>query len=940
MRPKVLLAGSAALAAALVLALLVARRDPVDTSGSAPNAGAASPADTAPDEPDARPRGGATGSSALETPPERTASASAEPASVPPARGSPFTGRVVDVRGEPIPDASVYLAATERSTGIPLEHLAPERAAWAGRVETRTDAAGRFEVAPESAGSLRLAVRARGFAPHERVLATSDASHALGDITLAPSVVLAGRVVDSARKPVAGAALRRLTPDAKPEALFSSSGGDLAATTGADGTFEIDELASGPWLLLIHADARPDQLERGETTEPGQRVTGLEFVLADGAELRGRVVGAPQGVLARAWISAVPRAGNSAGKLYAGEHVDADRFVVLPRGARCAEDGSFVIAGLSRDVAYRVSARASGDFFAPALTGWVDADAGDTHVELVYAPARALVFQVVDAVTSQPVTDFEVRAGAAFQTPLAGEGGRARTNFADGRVRFENVFAASGEEPITVVIEARGYARREIAGLSPVDGADVDLGVVRLERAPVITLHIVDDATDRPVAGAEVTLLDEAALTEARPATQPQPAVPRATSDRDGVARLNSSPGRNALLFVRHADFALFRSELLSLPETGDVTERVRLHAGGTVVVEVRDVLGAQVRGVRIQHTNERGELAVPAANSPDGARTNASGTLRFTHLAPGEHTFQADEARATVRIADGREETVRLVVRARSRLTGRVTEGGQPLSAAILSFVLQGEGASAHEVLTARTNGNGDFGVASLAIGTYRVAITHPARAFPFEVEIYVGEAQSRYTVDLPSAAITGRVVDETGRGVAGVCVRLERVQLEAVDDVALLASSGATNTPCVFSGADGSFTLRGVQSDIAVVAALAAPNYQRAESPVLRVGPSEIRANVDLVARPGAVLDVRLVFAPGRAASACRIRATAEDGARESVVLASGAGGTVRFSSLRPGSWRVRVEHCADGSATTALEQVAVVAAGATNAVTFEVR
>lgn len=943
MSQRALFFAAAALAAGLALTALLLRSTPAADPEKTVRTPAGSSGDVvSPAQP----------GPALDAPPSRS-SGEQVPGSARPVRGSPFTGRVVDARGAVISHANVYLAAAERSSGIPLEHLAPERAAWAERVETQTDDAGRFELAPTSAGNLRLAVRARGFAPHERVLATSDADHALGDITLQPSVVLTGRVVDRARAPIARAAIRRLDPDAKPEALFSSSGGDIAALTADDGTFRVEELASGPWLLLVVADGRPEKLERGETARAGEVVDGLEFVLADGAEIRGRVLGAPPAVLASAWLSAVPKNAAPAGRLYAGEHVDAERFAVLPRGARCAADGSFTVTGLSQDVTYRVAMRANEhDFFAPALSAWVEAHAGDTAVELTYVPERALVFQVVDAATSTPVTEFEVRAGAAFLTPLAGAGGRAQRSFADGRVRFANVFAASGDEPITLVIEARGYTTRRVTDLRPVAGGDLDLGVVRLERAPVVTVRVVDAATELGIAGAEVALVDEAQATEAR-TTTPELALKRAVSDREGVARVNSSPGAKARLDVRHADYAPFRGEVNVLPDAGDVTENVRLHVGGTVVVEVRDALGAQVRGVRITHTDVHGELAQPAANNPDASRTNASGTLRFTHLAPGEHTFQVDDGRglslgdaafARVVVADQSDETVQLVVPARGRLTGRVTEAGQPLSGVTLSLTPRAAEVAPRDALTARTNGNGEYSIASLALGPYRASLAHPARALAFECDVDVPEVQSRFDVDLPLAAITGRVVDEAGAGLAGVCVRLERVLSAPADDAVLLASVAVTDTPCAYSGADGQYALRGVPTDVDVIVVVAIAHRQPAQSAVLRVTPNEVRAGVDLVLRPGAVLEVRVAFPAGRASSICSVRATEEsaaEGVRSSVFLADTRAGVARFDGLHPGKWRVRVVSCADPelpSEKTERERVVDVALGAVNTLTFE--
>ena len=74
--------------------------------------------------------------------------------------------------------------------------------------------------------------------------------------------------------------MRRLDVHAKPAVILGTAVGDVVATTDDEGTFHIDELASGPWRLLIKAEGHPDKLEHGETTgrlPRGRRSAGRSF---------------------------------------------------------------------------------------------------------------------------------------------------------------------------------------------------------------------------------------------------------------------------------------------------------------------------------------------------------------------------------------------------------------------------------------------------------------------------------------------------------------------------------------------------------------------------------------------------------------------------------------------------------------------------------------
>jgi len=194
------------------------------------------------------------------------------------------------------------------------------------------------------------------------------------------------------------------------------------------------------------------------------------------------------------------------------------------------------------------------------------------------SPETALVFHVVDGRSGAALEEFEVRAGRSFLRPLLGAEGRIRHAFPGGEVRFPGLIEGRAGEDLQLAIVARGYEELRLPGLYVAPGRELDLGTLRLSRAPRLTVLVLDDLTGAPVAGARVTLLAANALAapEGHPPL-PGPLDPwSARTDRDGRVLLTSRPGEAARLSVRHGEHAPF-DLALSLPLAEEHVESVRL---------------------------------------------------------------------------------------------------------------------------------------------------------------------------------------------------------------------------------------------------------------------------------------------------------------------------------------------------------------------------
>jgi hypothetical protein len=193
-------------------------------------------------------------------------------------------------------------------------------------------------------------------------------------------------------------------------------------------------------------------------------------------------------------------------------------------------------------------------------------------------PENALVFQVVDARTAQPLSTFEVRVGQAYLRPLLDDEGRIRHDHPAGRVRFPDVIEASAGESVQLSITAHGYAELRVPDLFVAPGRELDLGTLRLERAPRIILRVLDELTGEPLFGARVRISPAGQV----PPSDERPPLPSALdpwsgrTDQDGRVLLDSRPGEQVRITVRHATHAPLDA-LLFVPLSEEYQETVRL---------------------------------------------------------------------------------------------------------------------------------------------------------------------------------------------------------------------------------------------------------------------------------------------------------------------------------------------------------------------------
>ena len=383
--------------------------------------------------------------------------------------GAPVTGRVLDTRGQPIPDAFVLLgeewpASVRVDDGSFVPAAPPQRA--------RTCEDGRFELATVALGPRPWQARARGFAPLAGSFEVLEGTPNELPLTLLPEARVVGRVRGPGDRPLAEVWIHTDAPE-----RFASA----SDFSRLDGRFELPGLGGRVSLVAEHAEhGRAEcefDLRPGETRE-------WQVELRTSPRIAGQIFDAHGEALAGVIVVA----------LLPDDHEQRVRSNVS------AADGRFAITDLA-ERPYLV-------WVQPAQ-GWREFPL--LEVENVWPDGAPLELHVPDDAERARITAEVV---ACDGTPVAGaelqvwhQERRIFRGFVSTAER--GAVLAEGVPPGTVDLELRHPAHpwKHLGTYTLEPGADLDLGLLPFEPSGRLRVRI-SGLPDERIAALSVTLID------------------------------------------------------------------------------------------------------------------------------------------------------------------------------------------------------------------------------------------------------------------------------------------------------------------------------------------------------------------------------------------------------------------------------------------------
>lgn len=622
-------------------------------------------------------------------------------------------GRVVDLDGGPIADATVRLSARRTwAEGVDVPRL-PGRYDLRG-FEVRTDAAGAFRIEAPLPSAERTVLRVTPGRFHELLELTFGASgpgtatrpallageRDLGELRVGARGALVGRLRDLEGRPVVDAELRIETSEGR------SLGG--LAYSDADGRYDLAHAPEGRYGLGVKAEGFLLHHEPDLEVRAGQDTAVADIVLRTAPSLEGRVVDEQGKALEGAQLWGWPA---SAG---AGA------------GARSGADGRFVVH-LPQDEPYSLSAKLQGfHTWGEEFTRTTLYAPGTRDLEVVMRTLEATRFVVLDGTSGAPLRRFglEVLGDNGSRSPRMVSTERRPPPLRDHPDGSASATAREGIDLVLVFAEGFLLAELDVEHDTP----GVAVQTVHLRPGAGLRGRILRDGL--PLAGVQVEVVELRPSSWIGGAKEPTGPVPVPNTERrtltDGAGRflLRGLAPRDQRLTARPASGAPLvlgplRPPSESTLELGDLA----LPRGATLTGELRLPTGVEPAGLPIRLGTGRDSLLTLA---------DSSGQFRFEHLSPGVHSV-AHDARPgilaaghpeRVELADGETRHVTLDARDRTLCSVALRIHLDGLSPASLQVDLVHETDSTRRASLGRTDESGFVRGSAPALGPARVEI------------------------------------------------------------------------------------------------------------------------------------------------------------------------------------------------------------------------
>lgn len=602
--------------------------------------------------------------------------------------------------------------------------------------KTNTDKDGKATLRAVPAGWVSIEANAEGYAPNGRFASVAVSKQPTQiAIALKKGVMVSGRVVDEAGKPIKAAHITPRSPRA-----WGGYASEQNVVSDDKGQWKIPALAAGTYTFAASdgdhapADSKPSTIG----TRPAENI---EIVMKTGGVMRGTVVSLDN--------KFVPYATVRVARTEAGNQ----EFFGALRQTVADDKGVFYIKGLPRE---KLQIRAESDAAASKLIA-VDLASVDhvSDIKVLLDVTGTISGVVVDEL-GQPVAEAAVNATVDFMgggdisaVSLSG----FSTATTDGGGGFNIRGLPDGKYKVWAQRPGSGAEEWGQHGVQAKTG-DKSVRVVLAAPGGIVGKIVIEGSGKAP----KFALVSEGW----------SPAVPT----RDGTFEIkNINPGKHDL-WLRGSEFAQFTKHDINV-EPGKVTDvgTITVPHGRKIMGKVVDGKGQPVEGARVKlammlidsGSDDASAQAMEAQSGVRSAQTDSNGEFSIVGVptkptrAAAAHATQGASLAVDVPGGDQDVGDIILTLKGFGSLAGKVMMQNKPLPATGISVAPKGGTA-----MMAQTDANGEFVMEKVPEGTLVITVLRSKmmemRMFTSEVKIVAGQRTSS-TITVTTGALSAEV-------------------------------------------------------------------------------------------------------------------------------------------------------------------------------------